>query len=339
MSENQASDVGKGRVHWSRAIKIALSAVMFVLIFMHVGWARLVGELRELSVFTLVVSVGIASAGTILSIGKWQTILRAQGFVVPFRRLLRIYFVCWFFSMVTIGGAGGYVYRVWALSRDTKSTGVAGATLVVDRIADLAGATLLVIAGLGITAPMFGAWQVALGAIGLAVLFAVAGYVLLGGGSGHVFGLARFLPAAWGRRLARVAEDFGTSANRTGRSGSLWCRILVLSVAFHLSTVFLNYTVADLQGWNVPWRYFFAFIPLVGLVSLLPLTVNGIGLNQWLYVYLFSGVGLGPQRALLLSLLILAITVTWGLVGGVVYALTAEPAADPVPVSELERPW
>jgi uncharacterized protein (TIRG00374 family) len=311
---------------------------MFALIFMHVGWVRLVGELKQLSVITLVVAVGIAITGTILSIGKWQTILRAQGFEVPFRRLLRIYLVCWFFSMVTVGGTGAYVYRVWALSRDTKSAGVAGATLVVDRVADLAGATLLVIAGLGITAPMFGAWQVGIGAVSLAMLFGFAGYVLLGGGSVHLFGVARFLPAAWGNRLRRVAEEFLASARQVGKSGTLWLRILILSLAFLFMSILMNYSVSHLQGWNVPWRYFFAFIPLVGLVSLLPLTVNGIGLSQWVYVYLFAQVGLSPQRALLLSLLILAITVAWALVGGALYALTAEPAADRVPVSELERP-
>lgn len=68
---------------------------------------------------------------------------------------------------------------------------------------------------------------------------------------------------------------------------------------------------------DVAFVYFLVFIPLLYIVTMLPITINGLGLRENLLVFLLALVGVGSSSAVLLSLLIYLDR----LVRGVIYTL------------------
>jgi hypothetical protein len=54
---------------------------------------------------------------------------------------------------------------------------------------------------------------------------------------------------------------------------------------------------------------------------MLPVSMSGLGVREGAYVYLFAQAGVSTAQALAMSLLIYALRVAAGLVGGVLYAL------------------
>jgi uncharacterized membrane protein YbhN (UPF0104 family) len=67
----------------------------------------------------------------------------------------------------------------------------------------------------------------------------------------------------------------------------------------------------------------FAFISLVDLLRLMPLSVGGLGVREWVIILLFSGVGISRERALTFSILAFAPVYLNAIVGGIIYISTA----------------
>ena len=74
--------------------------------------------------------------------------------------------------------------------------------------------------------------------------------------------------------------------------------------------------------------YFFCFVPLILLITMLPISVSGLGTTNLAYVALFGSVGMNPDGAFVLSVLILALGVIGNLPGGVIYAIEGFAASE-----------
>jgi hypothetical protein len=62
---------------------------------------------------------------------------------------------------------------------------------------------------------------------------------------------------------------------------------------------------------------FFVFVPLLGLLMTLPISINGLGVREGAGVLLFTQIGFTSAQALLMELVTYAIMVVVSLLGGV----------------------
>ena len=67
------------------------------------------------------------------------------------------------------------------------------------------------------------------------------------------------------------------------------------------------------------------FVPLISLGGMLPVSVNGLGVREALYILLFGRIGVSTELAVSLALLYLAVTFVASLPGGLMYALQPAP--------------
>jgi hypothetical protein len=63
------------------------------------------------------------------------------------------------------------------------------------------------------------------------------------------------------------------------------------------------------------------FVPLISLGGMLPVSVNGLGVREALYILLFGRIGATTELAVALALLYLAVTFVASLPGGLLYAM------------------
>ena len=74
-------------------------------------------------------------------------------------------------------------------------------------------------------------------------------------------------------------------------------------------------------GIALPLATYFAFVPLILLVMLLPVTFNGIGTSQAAFVWFFGRAGVPAAPAFALSVLFVALGVVGNLPGGLLYTM------------------
>ena len=100
-------------------------------------------------------------------------------------------------------------------------------------------------------------------------------------------------------------------------------RALLLAVGLSLILqtlgIIIFYLISRSLNVLVPLRFFFLFVPLINMVSMLPISVSGIGVREASSIYFFAKVGLDSASAMSLSLLWFAITALSSGLGGIVF--------------------
>jgi hypothetical protein len=100
-------------------------------------------------------------------------------------------------------------------------------------------------------------------------------------------------------------------------------RILLKAVGtsflVQVSSVATFYVISKGLGMKVPIGYFFIFVPIAVTISMIPISLSGLGLREGAFVYLFTKVGATDAQALTVSLVAFAAAVLLGLIGGIEY--------------------
>ncbi|MCK4822914.1 flippase-like domain-containing protein, partial [bacterium] len=66
--------------------------------------------------------------------------------------------------------------------------------------------------------------------------------------------------------------------------------------------------------------YFFLFVPIISVLTMLPISLNGIGIREGAFVFFFTKVGISSAQALSMSILTYTIVLLASLIGGLIYA-------------------
>jgi hypothetical protein len=131
---------------------------------------------------------------------------------------------------------------------------------------------------------------------------------------------ARILGAIPFTAAVRVATNL-TTAVRTyaPRHGAL-ANVLAGSIAVQLIRIVQAYALGLALDLRVPFTTYVAFVPVILLVMLLPITVFGLGTSQLAFAALFGRAGVPVGAAVALSLLFVGLGIIGNLPGAFLYA-------------------
>jgi len=129
----------------------------------------------------------------------------------------------------------------------------------------------------------------------------------------HIFRLDRF-PA-----VSRISEKLFLSFTCYGSNRRLIVKVMVLSFTFQLSVITVIYLMSRSLGAEVPYFYFIAFVPLIMIMEALPISIFGIGVRDYGYVFFFTQVGMSDIETRTLAIYFTAVAVLYSLVGGLFF--------------------
>ena len=126
------------------------------------------------------------------------------------------------------------------------------------------------------------------------------------------------LPAGLEVRVARVREDMLIFRRRTKVMGA----IFLISVVVQLLRVGVHYTAGLSLRDSVPsFGYFLIFIPLIAIVSSIPISFGGIGVRENLGIVLFTRLGMEAGMAFSMEFLAYLIGIAASSIGGAIFVL------------------
>src|SRR5438552_5098719 len=325
-AEQIVSDVklpgSRRRLNLRGLVQAIIGIGALALVVMRSDAHGLIEALRNTRVAYLPLAVGASFAVTWLMAYRWRAILAARGLHFETRRLFAYYLIGIFFtSFVPGGGVSGDVARLIYVGREVRDNALVLSTLVYER---LVGVFTLLLIGLAATVMTRASGQtgstIYVSEAMLALMFVAIATLMSGYVSSRFAGLIR----ATGRRTktVRVAE----AAARTLEAISDLRRDLTLLVRTSLVSVLIR-VVWSLGCFVVAWAMqlpidvlsMFAFISLVDLVRLMPISVGGLGVREGALIVLFATIGITREQALAFSLLAFAPLYWNAIVGGVLY--------------------
>lgn len=300
-------------------IKTVISIGLLVLVFTRVDFRQAWTQFQNLSfgfiVFALLYYTGLQW----LSCLRWQVVLNSTKNSVPNIILFSSYFAGMFLNIFLPGALGGDVYKVYRVAKVTKDSEVALVSVFIERFTGLAALSALGVLGLAPAFRVVGRWDIIL--LFFACVGALVGGVLLIT-SPKLLMLAepilhklRLVSLAF--RLAKIQillREF--TQNRRALALSMG-----LSFLLQLGIVYYHYLIAQQLKIPISYLELLVFIPIIVVVTLLPISLGGLGLKEGLWVYLFSRIGLTSEQALLLSLVITLLSWLLSLPGGIILLL------------------
>jgi uncharacterized protein (TIRG00374 family) len=257
---------------------------------------------------------------------RWKMILAAKGPHLRTRRLFVYYLIGIFFmTFVPGGGVSGDIARLIYADREVRDKALVLSTLVYER---LVGVFTLLLIGLAATLLTRAYGQtdsrIYLSEAVLAITFIVIAILM----SGYVSSrLARLIRVVGLRlKVVRVAEAAARTLEATSelrRDGKLLFKTALMSILIRVVWSLGCFVVAWAMGLPVDVLTVCAFISLVDLVRLMPISIGGLGVREWAVVVLFGTVGITREQALTFSILAFAPIYLNAIVGGVIYIASA----------------
>jgi uncharacterized protein (TIRG00374 family) len=92
-----------------------------------------------------------------------------------------------------------------------------------------------------------------------------------------------------------------------------------VSFLFQITNIFISYMVSLTFDMEIPFLFFLGFLPLIGLVVMIPISLGGVGLREMAFVYFFSQVGASQENSLVISLGTYLTLVLSGLMGAFLF--------------------
>lgn len=235
----------------------------------------------------------------------------------PLAPVMRIFFVSTFVGTFLPASIGSDMVRAYSIARLKVSGGDAVASVFMDRMLGVASILVMALVGLMLARDMAGNTAI-LG--GLTVAGAVCAATLLLVFSRRVARVGawaiEWLPTAFARRIGhRLLESVQKYAGHPRELAN----VLLCSIAVQTLRIVQAYYLGRGLGITLPLATYFAFIPLILLVMLLPVTFNGIGTSQAAFVWFFARAGVPAATSFALSVLFVALGIVGNLPGGFLY--------------------
>jgi uncharacterized protein (TIRG00374 family) len=322
------------RFTWSSFIKLIFSLSLIGIVLYFSDLQEFIDAAEGLSSIYLFAFAILVYLDRALVVYKWNLLLVVRGVRVSFLHLFRLYSTALLAGVVLPSTVGGDMFRVYDLKKLNVSAKVTIASIVVERV--LGFICMLVIAALGLGIGVYLMTDSSLRFVGIA-------WVL-------VFGLlmcAGFLVVVrsefFNNLVDRIAEKYGERWG-IGMLNEVYqrCReyrndvaVLLKVTAYTLLRqtvpILMNILLVYAYGIEASFLELFAIIPLIVLGTRLPISLDGLGVQEGLYVVLFGLVGVSVSQALLLSLTFRVMSMLCTLPFGVMYLMSNRPEKSSVP--------
>jgi uncharacterized membrane protein YbhN (UPF0104 family) len=248
----------------------------------------------------MAVAAALVGADRVLMAYRWLVLLCIIDPAVrpPFPEIMRVFFVSTFVGTFLPASVGGDAVRAYSLSRLKVDGGDAVASVFMDRMLGVASVLVMALVGLGLARDLAGNVAIVLSLAVTTVLCAATMLLIFSSGmSGLAAAVVDWLPAVSVRNtMRRILE----SIRRYAKYRRQLVNVLASSIDVSLVT-------------------YFAFIPLILLAMLLPVTFNGIGTSQAAFLWFFGHAGVAAPSAFALSVLFVALGIIGNLPGALLY--------------------
>jgi glycosyltransferase 2 family protein len=296
------------------AVEAVVSAVVLGLLLRWAGLHEVAKTLRgtDLSWFLPAVALSVATVPVMAL--RWQLLLEAKHVSVPLGWLTRTYFVALFAGQFLPAAIGGDAVRVVELGRRTGDAPEAVASVLIDRLVGLVSLVVLAIVAVLVSGggrrPGVIAAEAAFGAAAAVALLLLFSSRLRGA-------VARWLePRAAGRRLAVGGRFYEALHAYRAHRGTL-VAVGLLALLVQAARVGVIWMLARALGLDVPDSVLLLAGPVVFAALALPVSLNGIGVREAVFVYFLHGHATRPE-AIALGLAFFAVGTVTALGGAAV---------------------
>jgi glycosyltransferase 2 family protein len=304
----------------SIVLRIAASMLMLAFLFKQVDVQAILKVIKSADIGLLLVACAVFFLTYVFCLFRWEMLLRAADIKLPLKRVIFSFAGGTFFNLFLPSTIGGDLIRSLDLSAHTKKPKEIVATVLMDRLSGYIG--LVVVALLAV----FLGWRFLDDKSVLVTVFVVAGIlvaILLAFFNTFLYTKINGLLTTL--RLGKAGElirNLHQEIHRFRGHKKVIVKNVLLSVLIQTISPIITYIIAVSLGIQVNIIYFFIFLPVIGAITLLPISLGGLGLRDATTIFFFAKIGVSKDLAFAMSLLSFTFLLMYGSIAGLIYFVT-----------------
>lgn len=303
------------------SFKITLSFIIVFFLFTQfpIKQILLISYHSQVNLIVLALVLGIISI--ILTTLRWQLLLNHLGYQYTFGLLSKLAFTTLFFNTYIPGGVIGEITRIRILSKHDLQKSQNHkikivASVVTDRILGLL--SILCLAILGFIFCYTSIWKHHFMIYSLLFLVVITTTICLFLFSQKIHHMIRSMKFSFFEK-SPVFKDFIETTLFFKKNHTLFLKAFPLSILANIFVVGYFFLLAKAIQVDIHFLKMLTFVPIIEVISSIPLTIGGVGFREASSVLLFSSEGISSAHAISISLLSFGILLVLGSIGGLFF--------------------
>lgn len=293
-----------GQFDFSFLLKLSVSSIAIIYLVLRVDWSAFIDHLQEMKGIFVILSFASVIGSIIVSGYKWFLLCRLHG-NVSFRECFRWYYIGFFFNNFLPGSIGGDVLRIYFASKKLGAQ-PAIASVTVERL--FAGVSLVTCSVTGLMFYNMG------NSVLLQISLFIAILVLI-----YCFIFASSFQKLVIKLLGKKVVPFYETIEMYKKHKGILLKLIVLSFAFQLFYILVSSFLFLAMDVSIPFVAQVGFISLISILTMIPISINGLGVREGAYVFLFSTLGVAESVSLAVSLMFFMLVLIGTSIGGIIW--------------------
>jgi uncharacterized protein (TIRG00374 family) len=296
-------------------LRIGISICLIIFLLKKVDIHQLGQILKTVDLRLLLLSFCFSLVSYILCFYRWRMLLVAIGVNLPAKEIITPFLGGIFFSLFLPSTIGGDVVRGADLALYTKKTKEVLASVLLDRLSGYIGMVLVVVLALSFGYKYVRQPSIIISTLILCLVLASALLVLF---NPFVFKIINnILPS--NNRVTAVLKNMHQEVFAFRLNPKLLFNNLFFSLFIQILGPIISYLVALALHTKISIIYFLVLMPIIGAISMLPISIGGLGLRDASSIFFFTKVGVSKDIAFAISLLGFFFILITGIAAGIIY--------------------
>ncbi|MDD5729593.1 MAG: lysylphosphatidylglycerol synthase transmembrane domain-containing protein [Candidatus Omnitrophica bacterium] len=315
---------------FSIIFRISISFVLLIFLFNQVDIKRLFSIMKSADLNILLLGFCIFSLNYIFCFLRWEMLLKAVKVFLPFKRVVKSYSGGIFFSLFLPSTIGGDFVRTVDLAVHTKKPSQIMATVILDRLSGFIGLVTVALLALYFGRSFITDKSV-ITAMGIITLILVA--ILLVLFNDFLYWRINYFLKSYKKasnnnkaglihRIRELLKETHSEIHHFRNNKKIILMNLGLSFIIQVISPLTFYFISLSLGIKLNVLYFFVFLTIIGAITLLPISIGGLGLRDAATIFFFAKVGVAKDMAFAMSLLNFIFILIYAGIGGIIYVLT-----------------
>jgi len=294
-------------------LKIVITILLFYLIFKKINAINLLENLKKFKITYFALAYLGYAVFFISAFKRWKVLIEAQKIKIKNLTLLRVFWQSFFLAQFLISSLSFDFFRWFFLLKDGHSGSKTFISVGVDRFMGVVAISFMATIGVYLTNLNNTSLKILITAIFSATIFSL--FVFLNE-KVYKFIKNKLLKKLKFKKISlkieEIYEGFYTFKKKKKNLFLSFLYSLGVQIGLCLEVYILSH------GAGKPFLNLdevFTLLPIINLISMIPVTIGGFGLRENSFIYFFSH-KLNPEKALLISLLYYAVGLIGSIPGG-----------------------
>lgn len=301
-------------------LKIGISIVILLFLFRSVDKKVIFELIKNSNKFFLLFAFIVFLGNYLLCFLRWEMLLQAAKIDLPVKRVIAAFSGGIFFNLFLPSTVGGDFIRSIDLASHTQKPKEVIATVFLDRLSGFIGMVLV-----ALFAVFFGFKLVQDKAV-LIPLFIITGmlaFILLVLFNEFIFiKINKLLHSSSAGKIRETIKNIQQEIYYFRRHKSVIFKNLLLSLVIQLISPITFYLIGLSLGIKIKPIYFFVYLPIISAITMLPISIGGLGVRDATTIYFFAKAGVVKDLAFAASLINFFFILICGSLGGIIYVLS-----------------